>query len=192
MSQMQPHSQSMPLELSGNWWALALRGLAAALFSLLALIWPGVSLAVLILLFGAYALVDGVFGIAAAIRSSSGRRWLLLAEGVIGLLAGLVAFVWPDLTALALLYVIAFWAIFTGILKIATAISLRREIRNEWLLILSGVLSVLFGLLLAASPAAGLLALVWLIGVYALVIGGLLIALAFRVRGWRRSESRVA
>ena len=192
MSQMQPHPQSMPLELSGNWWALALRGLAAALFSLLALIWPGVSLAVLILLFGAYALVDGVFGIAAAIRSSSGRRWLLLAEGVIGLLAGLVAFVWPGLTALALLYVIAFWAIFTGILKIATAISLRREIRNEWLLILSGVLSVLFGLLLAASPAAGLLALVWLIGVYALVIGGLLIALAFRVRGWRRSESRVA
>ena len=169
-----------------------MRGVAAVLFGLAALFWPGITLFVLVVFFGAYAMVDGVFALVAGIRGSGGRRWLLLAEGVLSVLAGLIAFFWPGITALALLYVIAFWAIFTGILKIVMAVSLRREIDNEWLMALSGALSVLFGLILAVLPGVGLLSLVWLIGIYALVFGIALIVLAFRVRGHRQGSSRVS
>ena len=136
--------------------------------------------------------MDGIFAIAAGIRGSGGRRWLLLAEGVLGVLAGLVAFFWPSITALVLLFVIAAWAIFTGILKVVLAISLRREIENEWLMILSGVLSVVFGVILAVLPGVGLLSLVWLVGIYAVIFGVALIVLGFRVRGHRRESSRVS
>jgi uncharacterized membrane protein HdeD (DUF308 family) len=151
-------------------------------------LWPGPTLYVLIIFFGAYALVDGLFAIAAGIRGGTAarRRWLLLAEGGLGVVAGLVTFFYPGMTALVLLYVIAFWAIFTGILKIVMAISLRREIENEWLMGLSGVVSVLFGILLAVLPGVGLLSLVWLIGIYAIVFGVAQIALGFRVRSHRR------
>jgi uncharacterized membrane protein HdeD (DUF308 family) len=172
--------------MAGNWWALLIRGMAAVIFGLAALLWPGPTLYVLIIFFGAYALVDGLFAIAAGIRGTGRRRWLLLAEGVLGVLAGLVAFFYPDITALVLLYVIAFWAIFTGVLKIVMSISLRREIENEWLMGLSGVVSVLFGVVLAALPGVGLLSLVWLIGIYAIVFGVALIVLAFRVRSHRQ------
>ncbi|HEX2741771.1 MAG TPA: HdeD family acid-resistance protein [Rubrobacter sp.] len=175
--------------VAGNWWALLLRGIAAVLFGLAALFWPGLTLYVLVIFFGAYVLVDGVFAIAAGIRGSGGRGWLLLAEGVLGVLAGLVALFWPGISALVLLYVIAAWAIFTGILKVVIAISLRREIENEWLMILSGVLSVVFGVVLAALPGVGLLSLVWLVGIYALIFGVALIVLGFRVRGHRRENS---
>src|SRR5215212_4464036 len=115
--------------VSGNWGALAVRGVAAVLFGLAALIWPGLTLAVLIVLYGAYALVDGIFAVVAGVRAGGGtRRWLLLAEGILGVLAGLVALLFPSITALVLLYVIAFWAIFGGILRIVSAILLRREI----------------------------------------------------------------
>jgi len=177
--------------LAGNWWSLLVRGIAALLFGLVALFWPGPTLFVLIVFFGAYALVDGVFAIVAGIRGSGGRRWLLLAEGALGVLAGLVAFFYPGITALVLLYVIAFWAIFTGILKVVMAVSLRREIENEWLMILSGVLSVLFGVILAVLPGVGLLSMVWLIGIYAIIFGLALMALGFRVRGQRQGSSRV-
>jgi uncharacterized membrane protein HdeD (DUF308 family) len=170
--------------LSRNWWALALRGVAAILFGLAAFFLPGITLAVLILLFGAYMLVDGIFAIIAAVRAEEHdtRWWLLLAEGVLGVLAGIVAFLWPGLTALALLYLVAAWAIVTGILQIVGAIRLRQEIEGEWALILGGILSVIFGVLLAVMPGVGILALIWLIGAYALVSGVLLIVLAFRVR----------
>jgi uncharacterized membrane protein HdeD (DUF308 family) len=171
--------------LSRNWWMLALRGLAAIVFGVLAFVWPDITLFALVLLFGAYMLVDGIFAIVAAVRAAGreARWWLLLIEGVLGVLAGLVAAFWPGLTALALLYFIAAWAIVTGILEIVAAIRLRREIEGEWALGLSGVLSVLFGVLLAVIPApAGLLSLVWLIGAYALAFGVLLLVLAFRVR----------
>jgi uncharacterized membrane protein HdeD (DUF308 family) len=190
MSYAEPQSV-LPM-VAGNWWALLLRGIAAVLFGLAALFWPGLTLFVLVIFFGAYALVDGIFAITAGIRGSGGRRWLLLAEGVLGVLAGLVAFFWPDITALVLLYVIAAWAIFTGILKVVLAISLRREIENEWLMILSGVLSVVFGVILAVLPGVGLLSLVWLVGIYAVIFGVALIVLGFRVRGHRRESSRVS
>jgi uncharacterized membrane protein HdeD (DUF308 family) len=179
------YSQPQPIlpTLATNWWALLLRGIAAVLFGLAALFWPGLTLFVLIVFFGAYTLVDGTFAIVAGLRGSGSRRWLLLAEGVLGVLAGLIAFFWPGITALVLLYVIVAWAIFTGILKVVMAIWLRREIENEWLMVLSGVLSVLFGVILAVLPGVGLLSLVWLIGIYALIFGVALIVLGFRVRG---------
>ena len=171
--------------LSRNWWMLALRGLAAIVFGVLAFVWPDITLFALVLLFGAYMLVDGIFAIVAGVRSAGreARWWLLLIEGVLGVLAGLVAAFWPGLTALALLYFIAAWAIVSGILEIVGAIRLRQEIEGEWALGLSGALSVLFGILLVVIPApAGLLSLVWLIGAYALAFGVLLLVLAFRVR----------
>src|SRR5829696_4846109 len=171
--------------LSRNWWLVALRGLAAIVFGVLAFVWPAITLWALVLLFGAYMLVDGIFAIVAAVRAAGreARWWLLLIEGVLGVLAGLVAAFWPGLTALALLYFIAAWAIVTGILEIVGAIRLRQEIVGEWALGLSGALSVIFGILLVVLPApAGLLSLVWLIGAYALAFGALVLVLAFRLR----------
>jgi uncharacterized membrane protein HdeD (DUF308 family) len=190
MSYTQPQP-ALPM-LAGNWWALLLRGIAAVLFGLAALFWPGLTLVVLIVFFGAYALVDGVFAIVAGIRGSEGSRWLLLAEGVLGVLAGLVAFFWPGMTAMVLLFLISAWAIFTGLLKVVMAIAFRRRIENEGLMGLSGVLSVLFGVVLAVWPGAGLLSLVWLVGIYALIFGVALIVLGFRARGHAQaSGSRV-
>jgi uncharacterized membrane protein HdeD (DUF308 family) len=174
-----------------SWWVLALRGLVAIVFGLAALFWPGLILAVLIVLFGAYALLDGVLSVIAAFRSSRQgmRRPLLLIEGVIGILFGIFALFWPGLTALALLYIIAFWAILSGIARIIMAIMLRREIENEWSIALSGVLSVILGIVLLLLPGAGLLAYTWLIGLLAVAIGIALIYYAFRVRGQRTSGS---
>jgi uncharacterized membrane protein HdeD (DUF308 family) len=170
---------------------LALRGLVAILFGLAALFWPGLILAVLIALFGAYALVDGILAIIAAFRSSGHgmRRPLLVIEGAIGILFGILALFWPGLTALALLYIIAFWAILSGIARIVMAIMLRREIVNEWSIALSGVLSVILGVVLILLPGAGLLAYTWLVGLLALAVGIALIYYAFRARGQRMSES---
>jgi uncharacterized membrane protein HdeD (DUF308 family) len=180
-----PAGRGVLRTLGRNWWALALRGVAAILFGVLAFAWPGITLFVLVLFFGAYMLVDGIFAIVAAVRAAGeeDRWWLLLIEGILGVLAGLVAFFWPGLTALALLYFIAAWAIVTGIMEIVAAVRLRQEIEGEWALGLSGLLSVIFGVLLVVLPApAGLLSLVWLIGAYAVATGVLLLILAFRVR----------
>jgi uncharacterized membrane protein HdeD (DUF308 family) len=182
--------QSMLSAVAGRaWWTLLLRGVVAVLFGLAALFWPGKTLFVLILFFGAYILVDGVFAIVGGIMDSS-RRWLLLIEGVLGVVAGLILLARPGLGALVLLYVIAFWAIVTGVMEILAAISLRREIDNEWLMILGGALSVIFGVILAVLPGAGLLSLTWLIGAYAIVFGVAFIILGFRVRG-HSGSSRV-
>ena len=175
---------ALPTE-TGHWWALALRGVIAILFGLAALLRPDIALGALILLFGAYALVDGVFAIVGVFRGTRAGtpRWLLLLEGVVSILAGIIAFVYPGLTAVALLYLVAAWAIITGLAEIATAIRLRQEIQGEWALILGGILSVLFGLLLAVLPGVGILSLIWLIGAYAVVFGVLLLITAFQVRG---------
>jgi uncharacterized membrane protein HdeD (DUF308 family) len=175
--------QPMLTSVAGRvWWTLVLRGAVAVLFGLAALFWPGKTLFVLILFFGAYTLVDGIFAIVGGIMDSS-RRWLLLIEGVLGVAAGLILLARPGLGALVLLYVIAIWAVVTGVMEIFAAISLRREIDNEWLMILGGALSVLFGLILAFLPGAGLLTLTWLIGAFAIVFGIAFIVLGFRVRG---------
>lgn len=188
------HAQrsSMLPTASGNWWALAVRGVAAVLIGLAALVWPGLTLAVLIILYGAFAVVDGGFAIVAGIRGTGGtRRWLLLAEGVLGLLAGLVALFWPGLAAVVVIYVFSFWAIFGGLLRILGAILLRREIDNEWTMALGGALWVLLGIVLAVLPGAGLLAFAWVIGVLTLAMGVTLLIQAFRVRGQSTGGSRV-
>ncbi len=179
----QPHA-ALPVEV-GHWWALALRSGIAILFGLAALLRPNIALQALILLFGAYALVDGVFALVGVFGGTRGGtpRWLLLLEGVVSILAGIIAFVFPGLTAIALLYLVAAWAVITGLAEIATAIRQRQEIRGEWALILGGILSVLFGLLLAVLPGVGILSLIWLIGAYAVAFGVLLLITAFRVRG---------
>jgi uncharacterized membrane protein HdeD (DUF308 family) len=176
--------QTTPTGESGHWWALGIRGVIAILFGLAALLRPGIALEALILLFGAYALVDGVFAIVGVFGGTRGGtpRWVLLLEGVAGVLAGLIAFVLPGMTALVLLYLIAGWSIATGVLEAATAIRLRREIQGEWALVAGGALSVLFGVVLAVLPVVGILSLVWLIGAYAVAFGVLLIITAFRVR----------
>ena len=170
--------------LARNWWALALRGLVAVLFGLLTFLLPGITLVTLVLLFGAYALVDGVFNVIAFFRVAS-HHWAFLIEGVIGIIAGILTFAWPAITAIVLLYLIAFWAIFTGVLEIVAGIRLRKALTNEWLLIVMGVLSLLFGVFILFAPGAGALAIVLWIGAYALVFGVALLALAFRLRGHR-------
>ncbi len=170
-------------DLSRDWWTLALRGLAAVIFGVLAFFWPGLTLAVLIWLWGLFVLVDGVM---AVIAGGRGHWWALLLFGLLAIAAGLIALFQPGLTALALLFVIAAWALVRGVLEIVAAVRLRRELNNEWLLVASGLLSVLLGVLLVMFPAAGVLSLVWLIGAYAIVVGILMLALAFRLRGVQR------
>jgi len=169
-------------QLARHWWVIGLRGLAAILFGVLAFVWPGMTLAVLVLLFGAYALVDGVLTLIAAFRGGVQHRIVMLVEGVVSVLAGLAAFVWPGLTALVLLYIIAFWAIVTGVLEIVAAIRVRRAISNELGLVIGGVLSVVFGVVLLVAPGAGVLAVIFLIGAYAVVFGIALLGLAWRLR----------
>ena len=176
---------------SGHWWAQVLRGITALLFGLAALLWPGMTLLVLLVVFAVYALVDGSLAIVAGIRDSGARRWLLLAEGALGLLAGLVVLFWPGTTALVFVYVISAWAIFTGLLKVAMAVSFRREVQNGWLMGLGGALSVLFGVILGFVPGAGLVTLVWLVGIYALILGAALVALGLLDRG-QANGSRVS
>lgn len=170
--------------LSKSWWTLVLRGLAAVLFGILAYIWPDLTFTVLVLLFGAYALWDGVFALISAFRAQSDRRWPLILEGLVGIAAGLVTFFWPGAATLAILTVIAAWAIITGVFEIIGAIRLREEIEGEWLLLLSGLLSALFGIALVVWPVAGLVAVTWMIGFYTIMFGILLMVLGFRLRNW--------
>jgi uncharacterized membrane protein HdeD (DUF308 family) len=181
----------MVVGLARNWWAVALRGLFAVLFGVMALVWPGITLEVLVWLYGAYALADGIFAVIAAL-SGAGETWLLLLEGVVGIAAGVVTFLWPGITALILLFLIAGWAIVTGIFEIMAALRLRRTIRGEFWLVLSGILSVLFGLFLAIWPGEGALAVVWVIGLYAILFGVTLLALGFRLRSWHRASSTLS
>jgi uncharacterized membrane protein HdeD (DUF308 family) len=186
----------MVMTLARNWWVLALRGLCAVIFGILAFIWPGITLGALVLLYGAFALIDGVLSIGAAIfKGEGGGRpwWELVLVGLLGIAAGVLTFAWPGITALVLLYLIAAWAIVSGIFEIIAAIKLRKEIEGEWWLALTGILSVIFGLMLVAQPGAGAIAVVWLIGLYALIFGIFLLALAFKLKGFKeRFSGRLA
>jgi uncharacterized membrane protein HdeD (DUF308 family) len=164
------------------------------LFGIAAFVWPGITLAVLVLLYGAFALVDGSFAIAAVLvgRTRGMPSWALLVEGLAGIAVGAITFFWPGITQLALLFLIAAWAVVTGVFEIVAAVRLRKEIRGEWLLALSGVLSVAVGVALVVNPGAGLLAISWMIGTYAIIFGVLFIVLGFRLRSWLRRESFIA
>jgi uncharacterized membrane protein HdeD (DUF308 family) len=179
----------MPVYLASNWWALVLRGAAAILFGIVALAFPPSAVTVLVLLFGVYALVDGVFNLVAALRNRGGEsHWgALLFEGIVGIVCGLVAFFWPGLTAVALTLLIGVWSLLTGALEIAAAVKLRKILEHEWLLGFSGVLSVVFGIILFVWPGAGMVVIAMWIGAYAIVFGALLVALGIKLRSWARS-----
>ena len=179
--------------MTQNWWALALRGLVAILFGIAAFIWPGITLWMLVALFGAYALVDGIFAVIESFRRDvvGERWWALLFEGFIGIAIGVLTFFWPGLTAMGLLYLIAFWAIVTGAFEIITAIRLRHEIRGEWIMALIAILSMAFGFLLVAFPATGALSVILIIGAFSFATGALMIALAFKLRSLKRPGGEV-
>ena len=172
--------------LSRAWWVLALQGALAVLFGILALAWPGRTLVVLVALFAAYAVVSGVVSLVGAVQNRTQPGWwLVLLLAAFTLAAGVITIFYPQVTALVLVLVIGFNAILAGVLQISMAIRLRAEIRGEWLLVLAGVVSILFGAFVVIFPGAGALALVWLIALHAIVVGTLLLALALRLRGER-------
>jgi uncharacterized membrane protein HdeD (DUF308 family) len=172
--------------LAARWWIPVIRGAAAIAFGVLAIVEPVVGLFTLVLLWGAYALVDGLFNLMlAAWAGGAGRSWgWLLFSGIVSVVAGVLTFSWPGVTALVLLTVIGVWAVLTGIAEIATAVRIRRQVQGEWLLATGGVLSVLFGVFLVLLPRFGALVLVWMIGGYAVVLGALLVGLGVRLHRW--------
>jgi uncharacterized membrane protein HdeD (DUF308 family) len=172
-----------------NWWIMALRGLFAVIFGLIALLAPRIALLALIYVFAAYALVDGGVAVITAIQERDLLyRWgWVLFEGILSILVGIIAFANPALTAQALLYIIAVWAILTGVMEIAAAFAIREVVSREWVLALAGILSVAFGILLFIYPSAGILSILWLVGIYAIVFGILFIVYAFRLRSWASS-----
>jgi uncharacterized membrane protein HdeD (DUF308 family) len=177
--------------LSQNWWLVVLRGVLAILFGIAAFIWPGITLLTLIVMFGVYAIFDGLIAIWTGLSRTreSSRWWMFLLEGLLSIGAGIAALVWPGLATLVFIYIMAFWAVFTGILEIVAAIRLRHEITNEWFLALGGVLSIGLGILLFLQPAAGSLAIIWIIASYALVFGILLLILGIRLRNWKLPDT---
>jgi len=175
--------------LADNWWLLFLRGLAAIAFGLIAFAWPGPTLAALTLVWGIYALADGIFALWAALAArggDTGTRWWLALVGVAGILAGLVAFFYTGTTALVLLMFIAAWAIVIGAFQIWGAMELWKVVDDAWLIGLNGLLSIVFGVLLVTRPGAGAVALIWMIGWFAVVFGILHIALAFRLKRFKQ------
>lgn len=184
--------------LAGNWWTFVLRGILSILFGLMLFILPGVGLLTLVFMFGIYAIVDGVLNIASAFRRSGGTGgdeppwWALLILGVLSIAAGVLAFVLPLTAAVALLYFIAAWAVVNGVFQIAAAIRLRKQITGEWLLVLSGVLSIVLGILLVLFPGIGLLTMVIWVGAFSVAYGVVLIMLGLRLRRWVRNVEHLA
>ena len=178
--------------LRRTWWLLLLRGLMAIAFGVLSWVQPGISLAALVMLFGVYALIDGVAGVWASMagHKDDGHWWVLLLWGVVGVGVGTLTLSAPGHTALALLFYIALWAVATGVLQIVAAVRLRKEIEGEWMLGLGGLASVAFGVVLMARPMAGAVALLWIIATYAIFFGLLLVVLAFKARRFGRAAGR--
>ncbi len=170
--------------LAKGWWLVLLRGIAGILFGVLAFAWPGLTLLTLVLFYGAYALIDGVIALGSAFTGSAKPipTWWLILVGLSGIAAGVVTFAWPHITALLLILFIGAWAVVHGVFEIIGAIQLRHEIDNEWMLILAGVLSVIFGIAVMIAPGAGALGLIWAIAAYSIIFGVLLVGLAFRLR----------
>jgi uncharacterized membrane protein HdeD (DUF308 family) len=180
-------------KLTGQiWWTFAWRGAVALLFGVLALLWPGITLLWLVALFAAYALISGIVSVVGGVvhRKSDERWWLALILGLVSVGAGIIALVHPDLTALVLVLLMGANAIATGILDIVMAVRLRKALRNDWVLVLAGLVSITFGVLVFLFPAAGALAMVWLISVYAITAGVLLLIAAVRSRNAGRAAYR--
>jgi uncharacterized membrane protein HdeD (DUF308 family) len=179
--------------MTQNWWAVALRGLVAVLFGIAAFMWPHITLWVLAPLFGAYAMINGIFAVIEALGRDVSRErwWALLFEGVVSIIVGAMILIWPGLTAMGLLLLIAFWAIMTGVFEFITAVRLRHEIRGEWLLALIAILSMAFGLLLLAFPVTGAFSVFLMIRAFVFAIGALMIALAFKLRSLRRPGGEI-
>jgi uncharacterized membrane protein HdeD (DUF308 family) len=184
---MMPELHEIGNEITRNWWMVALRGAFAILFGILTIAWPQITVVVLVALFGAWALLDGISAFVAAWRSAEAKQtwWPFLVTGVLGVGAAIVTWVWPQITALSLLYVIAVWAIASGVLQIVAAIRMRKIITNEFWLALAGIGSVVFGLLVLVFPGAGAIGIAWAIGWYAILFGILLVMLGFRLRSMR-------
>ena len=174
----------MRLQLVTSWWSLILRGTVALIVALITFAWPGITLSALVVLFGAYALIDGITASVGAWRAGEGdEKWVsLLIEGAAGIVTAAVTVLWPAITALALVYIIAAWTLVTGVFELAAAVRLRKHISGEWLLALSGIASVIFGVLLVIYPLGGAVVIALWFGVYSLIFGALSIALGIRLR----------
>jgi uncharacterized membrane protein HdeD (DUF308 family) len=164
------------------------RGIAALLFGVLTLVWPKLSLTALVLLFGVFAIISGITAVAASLHSTREQGWgFLLFQGILAIVAGVIALVWPGITALAFLYLLAAWAILTGILELVAPLAYPMSVGRGFLMALTGLISIVFGIVIAAQPASGLLAVVWLIGVYAIVIGIMYVVVYFQARSLQTS-----
>lgn len=181
----------MAIVLARHWWSLAVRGLLAVIFGVVAFVLPGAALTGLTLAFGLYALIAGMLAITFAMRAGmAGERWgAVLFEGIVGAVAGILTLLMPAMTALLLVTLIAAWSILTGVAQIVAAIRLRKTIEREWILALAGIASIAIGVILLIAPVAGAIVLTWWIGAYAFVLGILQIVLAFKLRDWRRREA---
>jgi uncharacterized membrane protein HdeD (DUF308 family) len=179
---------------SGNWWALGLRAASAIIFGVIALTMPGAALAAIVIVFGIYAFADGILSIVAAVRGlQRGDRWgAMLILGMVSVIAGVIAFLAPGIGALALVYLIASWALITGAFEIAAAVRLRKIIEGEWLLIIGGILSILFAVLMVVFPGPGAVTLALWLGAYALVYGVVNLVLSFKVRRWTQAHATAA
>jgi uncharacterized membrane protein HdeD (DUF308 family) len=175
--------ESLRSVVAKQWWVLLVRGIAAIAFGIMVFAWPGITLASLVLLYGIYCISDGI---GALFGGAGGPFWQSLLVGIVSIGAGIATFAYPGLTAIVLLYLIGAWAIVRGISDIAVAIEFRKVIEGEWLLVLAGALSILFGVVLFINPGAGALSVLWIIGAYALIFGSMLVVLSFRVRSFAR------
>jgi uncharacterized membrane protein HdeD (DUF308 family) len=176
----------MRIALAKNWWSLVIRGIAGIVLGILTFAWPGITLVALVFLFAAYSLIDGVMSLIGAVRAAEAHeRWgVLVLEGLVGIAAAVITVMWPAITTIGLVFVIAAWAVITGALEIGAAIHLRKVISGEWLLIVGGIASVLFGLLLVMMPVIGAVVIALWVGAYAFIFGVLLVALGFKLRSW--------
>lgn len=171
-------------QLAKYWWLVVLRGVLAVLFAVLAFLWPAITLSILVIFLGAYLFVDGIFTLVHGFRimKTDSHWWALVLEGLVGIVAGLIALFSPGITALFLVVLVGIWSLLTGILEIVLAIRLRKEINNEWMLVLAGVLSIIFGILLFMQPLTGVVVISWWLGFYALFFGIFLISVGVRLR----------
>lgn len=185
------HQEALSEVLAGHWWAVGLRGLIGIIFGLICIFVPAAAILTLIIFFAAYMLVDGVLALVSGIKAArNGKRWgLLILEGIVDLAAGGIAFIWPGITAIAFVILIGIWAVISGALLVVAAFSLKRD-HGRWWLVLAGIASVVFGIMLLIAPVVGAVVLTWWVGAYAIAFGVMLLILAFKLHG-KKQESAV-